>query len=122
MLIEVTDPRPPFYDPLDDCHVTVTVGGIVYNVGETERSELQENLLAFRRGLQGRSPFTPEFAYEPLFNVDFVGDQFVVYTYRPRFKHHRLWWLGSIKVVSEPESVSEATAYLTQFLTSLQQT
>lgn len=120
MLIEITDIRPPFDRPPFDCCATVTVGGLVYNVGLTERSLLGENGLAFVDGLQARNPFSPEFGYEPLFNVELEGGLFVTYLYRPRFRHEWLWWLDSIKVVSEPESVTEAASYLSKFTTSLQ--
>jgi hypothetical protein len=126
MLIEVTNPKPPFDKPSFDCHVTVDVGGIRYDVGPSTRSELREDALAFARGLQERKPFAPEFGYEPLFNVSFEGERFVTFLYRPRFKRHFPWWLGprwllSNKVVSRPESVVEATAYLTQFAANLSQ-
>ena len=121
MLIDVTDTKPPFDRPPFDCHAAVTVGGIVYDVGGTERAMLREDARVFARGLQAREPFAPEFGYEPLFNVEFNGDHFVTYRYRQRFKS-RWWpaqWLGMIRVVSRPESVSEATAYLFQFVATL---
>jgi hypothetical protein len=62
----------------------------------------------------------PSFGYEPLFIVGFEDDQFVAYTYRPRFRHEWLWWLGGLKIASKPESVTEAVAYLTQFATNLE--
>lgn len=51
--------------------------------------------------------------------VAFHEEQFVAYHYRPRFKHEWLWWLGSVKLVSNPESISEAIAYLADFVASL---
>jgi len=73
------------------------------------------NVLAFATGLAERRSFCPEFNYEPLFNVEFVDDSFITYTFRPRFRRSWLWRLGGIKIVSQPESISEAIAYLTSY-------
>jgi len=124
MLIEIEDAKPPFDRPPFNCCATITVGGIVYDVGGTERRLLREDALAFADGLWARVPFRPEFGYEPLFNVAFAGEQFVTFLYQRRFKRHFPWWLGpgwllSKKVTSRPETVAEAIAYLTQFAASL---
>ena len=126
MIIEVAEPKPPFDKPPFDCRAALVVGGIRYEVGPTARSDLQEDALAFARGLQEGKPFAPEFGYEPLFNVGFDGKQFVTFLYQQRFKRHFPWWIGprwllSKKVASRPETVAEATAYLMRFAANLTQ-
>ncbi len=127
MIIEVAEPKPPFDEPPFDCHASVEVGRIRYEVGPTARSDLREDALAFAHRLQERQPFAPEFGHEPLFNVDFDGEQFVTFLYQRRLKRHFPWWIGprwllSKKVASAPESVAEATAYLSRFAANLTQT
>jgi len=113
MLIEINE-GPPF-----DISAAVTIGGVRYNAGPTFRADLREDVLAFASGLSAGCPFTPEFGNEPLFNVSFERDQFVTYTYRPRFRRQWLWWLGNTKVLSQPEGVREATDYLKGLAASL---
>lgn len=118
MNIEVVPSKTPFDKAPFDCQAAVEVGGTRYNVGPSTLSELREDALAFARGLQEQKPFAPEFGCEPLFNVRFEGEQFVTFLYRPRLGPGFAWlprWLISKKVVSRPESVAEATAYLNRF-------
>ncbi len=114
MLIGIAE-GPPF-----DCKAALTVGGIRYDAGPTYQSDLREEVLEFASDLAARRPFVAEFGYEPLFNVDFEGDTFVTYRYRPRFRHRWLSWLGSIRVVSKAENITEATTYLQHFADSLE--
>lgn len=115
MLIETTDGPWP-----SDCKTAVIVGGIRYAVGQISGKELRADVLAFAAGLEERRPFTPEFGCEPLFNVEFVDDAFIAYTWRPRFRGEWLGWLGSIKVASKPERLNDALAYLDHYAASLE--
>lgn len=114
MQIEMSDGPWP-----SDRKTSLLVGGIRYPVGDVSAAELREEALAFAKGLAERRSFCPEFCYEPLFNVEFMDDSFVTYTYRPRFRRSWLWWLGGIKITSQPESISEAIAYLTSYADDL---
>jgi hypothetical protein len=114
MFIETTDGAWP-----SDRKTVLIVGGIRYAVGQIARKELRDDVLAFAAGLAERRPFTPEFGCEPLFNVEFVGDAFMAYTWRPRSRGQWLWWLGSIKVASKPEKLDDALAYLNDYAASL---
>lgn len=115
MLIETSDGPWP-----SDRKTAVIVGGIRYPVGPIAADELRDDVLAFAAALAERSPFSPEFGYEPLFNVEFEGDAFIAYTWRPRFSGEWLWWLGSIKVASKPEKLDQALAYLADYAASLE--
>lgn len=110
MLIETSNGPWP-----SDRKTAVTVGDIRYPVGQVSNEELRTDILAFVAGLAKRHPFSPEFGYEPLFNVEFVGDAFVAYTWRPRFRGEWLGWLGSVKIASKPENVDDALAYLANY-------
>lgn len=115
MLIETTDGPWP-----SDRKTAVIVGGIRYPVGRVSSEELRDDVLAFAAGLAERRPFSPEFGCEPLFNVEFVGDAFMAYTWRPRFRGEWLCWLGSIKVASKLEKLDDALRYLKDYAASLQ--
>ena len=115
MLIETTDGRWP-----SDRKTAVIVGGTRYPVGQVSDEELRTDILAFVARLAKRQPFSSEFGYEPLFNVEFVGDAFVAYTWRPRFRGEWLWWLGSVKIASKAENVDDALAYLVDYEARLQ--
>ena len=114
MLIETTDGPWP-----SDRKTAVIVGGIRYSVGQISGEELRHDVLAFAAGLAERRPFRPQFGCEPLFNVEFEGDAFVAYTWRPRFKGEWLWWLGSVKIASKPEKIDDALGYLEDHAASL---
>jgi len=114
MLIETTDGPWP-----SDRKTALIIGGIRYPVAYISAEELRANVLAFAAGLAQHRSFSPEFGCEPLFNVEFEGDAFIAYTWRPRVKGQWLWWLGSIKVASKPEKVDDALAYLGSYAASL---
>ncbi|MEO7276756.1 MAG: hypothetical protein ABIW33_01885 [Sphingomicrobium sp.] len=110
MFIDTTDSPSP-----SGRESTVTVGGVRYPLPQTSREALRDDVRAFAAQLAERRPFTPEFGCEPLFNVEFVGDAFVAYTWRPRFRVKWLRWLGNIKVASNPEQLDDALAYLKDY-------
>lgn len=114
MLIETTDGPWP-----SDHKTAVIVGGIRYPVGQISAEELRDDVLAFAAGLVERRPFSPEFGCEPLFNVEFMGDAFIAYTWRPRFRGEWLWWLGSNKITSKLEKLEDARAYLSDYAANL---